>query len=100
MRGWGACSACSQAANVGGSYTALKEMPGFVQVLPPVTVNSLAYGKDSMANQDYQGLELNLPVWGMKVDCEGCEEAAAIVLAKQSDYSMTQTPIPLLLSSK
>ncbi len=46
---------------VAGSYTALKEMPGLVQV-PPVTVDSLAYGKDSMANQDYQGLELNLPV--------------------------------------
>jgi hypothetical protein len=61
MRGWlpGAC------ANVGGwldhTLAALKEMPGLVQV-PPVTVNSLAYGKDSMPNQDYQGLELNLPV--------------------------------------
>jgi hypothetical protein len=54
MRGWGGGCQCGWVA---GSYTgALKEMPGLVQV-PPVTVNSLAYGKDSMANQDYQRLE-------------------------------------------
>jgi hypothetical protein len=80
---------------VGGSYTALKQMPGLVQV-PPATVDSLAYGKDSMAKQDYQGLEHNLPVWGMKVDCKGCE-AAVIVSAKQLINDPNRHPLIIII---
>lgn len=71
--GWG--------GNMGTAHTATSKRPGWVEV-PPVTVDSLAYGEGSMAKHDYNGLDLNLPVWGMKLDCEGCE-GAAILSAKR-----------------
>lgn len=38
-----------------------------------VTVDSMVYGEGSMSGFDYGGINLTLPIWVMKLDCEGCE---------------------------